>query len=102
MSATNSQMDPATLRPGQVMGGAPPGAGPLESGAPGSPGPDGAAAGKEAPLPTTYLRRSKVKQGDKIAGWVTLRRAKEPKVEVHSTDMLDEVNIPINGTVFRF
>lgn len=96
LSAQNAQVDPGSLRPGAIgLGGPPPGNG--------SPGPgSGTAAGTGAPIPATYLHRSKVKQGNKIAGWVILRQAKGPKLEVHPADMLDEVDIPVNGIVFRF
>ncbi len=96
MSATNSQIDPGSIRPGQVRGGGPPGS---ESPSAGSPG---EAPGRQVPISSSYLRRSKVKKGDKIAGWVALRQAKGAKLEVHPTDMLDEIDIPVNGVIFRF
>lgn len=94
-SASKAQIDPGSLRPGQVTAGGPPMGG-SPPGAPGDGGPEG------APAQATYLKKSKVKQGDKMAGWIALRQAKEPRVEVHATDMLDEIDVPVNGVVFRF
>lgn len=91
LDAERSHIDPGSLRPGAQLGGAP--AGPP----PGS----GAPAGASSP-PPTYLRKTKIKQGEKIAGWVALQQPAGVKLEVHPTDMLDEVNIPVNGTIFRF
>lgn len=65
---------------------------PPASGAEGA-GPGGAAI---------YLHRSKVKPGHTIAGWVALRQVKGANVQVHPSDMLGEVDIPVDGTVFRF
>ena len=53
-------------------------------------------------MPSTYLRKSKVKQGNMAVGWVTLRQTKDANLEVHPNDMLDEIDIPVNGVVFRF
>ena len=102
----NSQMDPGLIRPVQpagrtsrsARGAAPPpddardGASPPAPGAPGT-GPFTAAV---------YLRRSKVKPGHTIAGWVALRQVKGANVQVHPTDMLGEVDIPVDGNLFRF
>jgi hypothetical protein len=96
MSAEQSHIDPGSLRPGAVLGGPPPGSGSMGADAPGGP------AGGGAGAPAAYLRKHKVKQGEKIAGWVALRPAKGTSVEVHPNEMLDEVNIPVNGVVFRF
>jgi hypothetical protein len=52
--------------------------------------------------PDIYLRKGKVKPGSTIAGWVTLRRPSTSKLEVHPTDMLGEIDIPVNGVLFRF
>lgn len=94
LSATQEHIDPGSLRPGAQLGGGSSASGPMPSGEGGPP-----AAGSAAP---TYLRESKLKQGEKVAGWVALRPAKETTVEVKPSDMLDEVNIPVNGVVFRF
>jgi hypothetical protein len=97
MSATNAGIDPSSIRPGAIgAGGPPPGGGPPESGN-NVPPPAGSPGG-----PGAYLRKGKVKQGSTIAGWITLRQPKGSKLEVHPADMLDEVDIPVNGIVFRF
>jgi hypothetical protein len=99
LSASNAQLDPGSVRPGQMgPGGPPPGGAPASS--PGA-GPDGTARSGVPTVPT-YIRQSKVKQGNKVAGWVVLRQPKGLKVDVHSTDVLDEIDIPMNGIVFRF
>jgi hypothetical protein len=95
LSAEQSHIDPGSLRPGAQLGGPPPGGGSMGPEPPGGP-PSGASA------PSAYLRKAKIKQGEKTAGWVALRQPKGSKLEVHSTDMLDEVDIPVNGIVFRF
>ncbi len=100
MSASNAHIDPGSIRPGEVTRG--PGGGAAGSGSPDPDGPPGAQAGAGAPNPQAYLRRGKIRQGEKVAGWVALRQAKGPKIEVHSANMLDEVDIPVNGIVFRF
>ena len=95
LSAQNSHIDPGSLRPGAQLGGPPPGSGP-------GPEPPGGGNPSAASVPAAYLRKSKIKQGEKIAGWVALRQPKGSRLEVHPADMLDEVNIPVNGIVFRF
>jgi hypothetical protein len=52
--------------------------------------------------PDLYFRKGKVKPGSAITGWVTLRQPSAAKLEVHPTDMLGEVDIPVNGVLFRF
>jgi hypothetical protein len=95
LSAAKSQLDPGSLRPGAVGPGGPPlGAGPQDGGGP------PAAAGPN--ISSAYFRKGKVKPGPGIAGWITLRVPKARKLEVHPTDMLDEVDIQVNGIVFRF
>ena len=93
LSAANGQVDPGSLRPGQVIGGGPPsGAGSPGAGSPGEGGPS-AGARPGAPNPIGYLRRSKIKQGERVAGWVALRQAKRTKLDVHPTDMIGSVLI---------
>ena len=97
MSAANAQVDPGSIRPGAVgPGGPPPGGGPPDAGM------SGAAPTGSPNMSTAYLRNGKVKPGSGIAGWITLRQPKGGKLEVHPTDMLDEVDIPVNGVLFRF
>lgn len=90
LSAERSHIDPGSLRPGAQLGGAPGGQS-TEVGAPSNPS-----------SPPSYLGKTKIKQGQKIAGWVALRQPKGSKLEIHPTDMLDEINILVNGTTFRF
>lgn len=102
----NSQMDPGLIRPVQPAGRT--SRSPRGAAAP----PDDARDGASPPAPdapgggpasaTVYLRRSKVKHGHTIAGWVALRQVKGANVQVHPADMLGEVDIPIDGNLFRF
>ncbi len=96
LSANQQHIDPGSLRPGAQLGGGSSASGPMPSGDASGGQP---AARSAAP---TYLRETKLKQGEKVAGWVALRPAKDTTVEVKPGDMLDEVNIPVNGVVFRF
>jgi hypothetical protein len=97
MSAANAQVDSGSIRPGAVgPGGPPPGGGPPDAGM------SGAAPTGSPNMSAAYLRKGKVKPGSGIAGWITLRQPKGGKLEVHPTDMLDEVDIPVNGVLFRF
>jgi hypothetical protein len=97
MSAANAQVDPGSIRPGAMgPGGAPPGGGPPDGGM------SGAAPTGSPNISAAYFRKGKVKQGPGIAGWITLRKPRGGKLEVRSTDMLDEVDIVVNGVLFRF
>ena len=49
-----------------------------------------------------YLRHGKIKQGQKIFGWVILRPEKGATAEVNATSMMDEIDILLDGVVFRF
>jgi hypothetical protein len=49
-----------------------------------------------------FLKLTTVKQGSKATGYVFLRRPKGSKIEVTPTAMLDEIDIPIDGVIFRF
>jgi hypothetical protein len=97
MSAANAQIDPSSIRPGAVgPGGPPPGGGPPDSG-------NGAPSLTGSPtLSSAFFRKGKVKQGMGIAGWITLRQPKGGKLEVHPADMLDEIDVPVDGVLFRF
>ncbi len=53
-------------------------------------------------MSAAYLRNLKVKPGVGVAGWITLRQPKRAKLEVRPIDMLDEVDIPVNGVLFLF
>jgi len=97
VSAAVAQIDPGSIRPGAMgQGGPPPGGGPPDAGTSGPPptgSPDMSAA---------YLHKGKVKPGPGVAGWITLRKPSGGKLEVRPTDMLDEVDILVNGVLFRF
>jgi hypothetical protein len=49
-----------------------------------------------------FFRKGSIKPGSGIAGWITLRQPKGAKLEIHRNDMLDEIDIQVNGVVFRF
>ena len=49
-----------------------------------------------------FLHAGKLKQGSKAAGLVYFRKPKGSKVQVNPADMLAEIDIPVNGVVFRF
>ena len=93
ISASNSQIDPGSMRPGAVQGGPPPGGGSEVGGPPMMDGPN---------VSSAYLFKSKVKSGSGVDGWITLRQPKGANLNVHPADMLDEIDIPINGVLFRF
>lgn len=52
--------------------------------------------------PPVFLRPTIVKQGSRVSGYVFLRRPKGSRVEVNPAAMLDEIDIPVNGVIFRF
>jgi hypothetical protein len=52
--------------------------------------------------PPPFLRRATVKQGSNASGYVFIRKPKDSKVVVTPDGMLDEIDIPINGIIFRF
>ncbi len=52
--------------------------------------------------PPAFLRLTTVKKGSNATGYVFLRRPKGSKVEVAPAAMLDEIDIPISGVIFRF
>ena len=97
MSASVAQIDPGSIRPGAMgPGGPPPGGAPPDTGMSGPP-PTGSPN-----MSAAYLHKEKVKPGPGIAGWITLRKPSGGKLEVLPTDMLDEVDILVNGVLFRF
>ena len=66
-------------------------------------GGEGAALPKIDPAhPPIFLKRATVKQGSTAAGYVFIRKPKGAKLEVASSAMLDEIDIPVNGITFRF
>ncbi len=52
--------------------------------------------------PPAFLRITSVKKGSNATGYVFLRRPKGSKVDIPPAAMLDEIDIPINGVIFRF
>src|SRR5579862_3992156 len=62
----------------------------------------GPAPAQKQDLSGMYLQKGDIKPGTGIAGWITLRQAKGHKLEVQPKDMLDEIDIPVNGVLFRF
>jgi hypothetical protein len=52
--------------------------------------------------PMVFLRQTTVKQGSRAAGVVFFRKPKNFKLEFDPTATLGEIDIPINGTIFRF
>ena len=49
-----------------------------------------------------YLRRSTLRQGSYAEGFVYFRKPKGSKLNIGSQDLLFEIDIPVNGVVFRF
>ena len=110
MSATTNEIDRSLIR------GGPPGPGAAglspsdtlkgDNPPPGNPAAaSGSAPVPEAPAPAptpVFLKRATVKQGSKIAGVVFFRKPKGAKVQINPTDMLGEIDIPVNGITFRF
>jgi len=49
-----------------------------------------------------YLRRSTLRQGSSAEGYVYFRKPRGSKLNIDSRDLLFEIDIPVNGVVFRF
>jgi hypothetical protein len=49
-----------------------------------------------------YLRRSTLSQGTFAEGFVYFRKPKGSKLNIGSRDLLFEIDIPVNGVLFRF
>lgn len=49
-----------------------------------------------------YLSQSTLRRGDFAEGFVYLKRPRHSKIHVESADPLYEIDIPVNGVVFRF
>jgi hypothetical protein len=49
-----------------------------------------------------YLSQSTLRRGDFAEGFVYLKRPRHSKIHVESGDPLYEIDIPVNGVVFRF
>ncbi len=52
--------------------------------------------------PAIFLQPATLKQGAGVSGFVIFRKPKKANVEITPTGMLDEIDIPINGIIFRF
>jgi hypothetical protein len=103
MSATTNEIDRSMIRGGPPGPGAA-GLSPSETlkgdNLPGKP--DAAPAPQMPAALPEFLQRATVKQGSRAAGLVYFRKPKGSKLEVAPTSMLDEIDIPVNGVVFRF
>lgn len=94
LSAANPKYDPSTVRRESGQTGNPANRGDQGNGGPPlAEGPD---------ISGLFFRKGTIKPGTGMAGWITLRQPKGHKLEVHPTDMLDEIDIPVNGVLFRF
>ena len=103
MSAETNQMDTSIMRGGPARSPAA-GLSPSET-LKGDNVPGNTGQAPPAAVPATipvFMEHAKVKQGSKAAGLVYFRKPRGSKVEVHPTDMLDEIDIPVNGITFRF
>ena len=49
-----------------------------------------------------YLHRSTLHQGSAAEGFVYFRKPKGSKLSIGSRDLLFQIDIPVNGVVFRF
>jgi hypothetical protein len=49
-----------------------------------------------------YLRQSTLRQGSSAEGFVYFRKPRGSKLNIGSQDLLFEIDIPVNGVVFRF
>jgi hypothetical protein len=103
MSATTNEIDRSMIRGGPAGPGAA-GLSPSETmkgdNVPGNQSPK---AAPEMPAATpVFLQRATVKQGSRAAGLVFFRKPRGSKLEVNPAGMLDEIDIPVNGIVFRF
>ncbi|HET6208021.1 MAG TPA: hypothetical protein VFD98_14490 [Terracidiphilus sp.] len=103
MSATNNEVDRSMIR----GGGAGPGAAGLSPSetlkGDNLPGAPNAAPPPEMPAAVpVFLQRATVKQGSRASGLVYFRKPKGSKLEVSPTAMLDEIDVPVNGIIFRF
>ncbi len=52
--------------------------------------------------PPVFLKNTVVKRGSTSSGYVFLRKPKGSKVAVTPDAMLDEIDIPVNGVIYRF
>jgi hypothetical protein len=52
--------------------------------------------------PPTFLKHTTVKPGSQVSGYVFVRKPKGFAQEITGNSMLGEIDIPVNGVVFRF
>jgi len=104
ISATTNNIDTSLMRGGPPRAEAA-GLSPSETlkgdNVPGNVGPAPAAQSPTA-APPVFLESAKVKQGSRAAGLVYFRKPKGSKLQVNPADMLAEIDIRVNGIVFRF
>jgi hypothetical protein len=104
MSAGTNQIDSSMMRGGPPRSAA---AGLSESGTlkgdnpppSASQAPPGAQAPEAVPV---FLQATKLKKGSRAAGLVYFRKPKGSNLQVSPTDMLDEIDIRVDGVLFRF
>jgi len=68
---------------------------------------NGGGAGSQRPHldpahPPAFLKHTTVKAGSQVSGYVFVRKPKGFAEEITANSMLGEIDIPVNGTVFRF
>jgi len=103
MSAETNQIDASAMRGGPARSGAE-GLSPSET-LKGDNVPGNMASAPPAEVPAAapvFLEPAKLKQGSKTSGLVYFRKPKGSKVQVNPTDMLGEIEIRVNGILFRF
>lgn len=67
----------------------------------------GGAGGPQRPQldpahPPQFLKHTTVKEGSQVSGYVFVRKPKGFAQEITANSMLGEIDIPVNGVVFRF
>lgn len=103
MSATTNDIDRSMIRGGPSGPGAA-GLSPSET-MKGDNVPENQRQAPNTEMPAAtpvFLQRAMVKQGSRAAGLVYFRKPKGSKIEVSPTGMLDEIDILLDGVVFRF
>jgi len=52
--------------------------------------------------PPVFLKHTTVKDGSQVSGYVFVRKPKGFVQEINANSMLGEIDIPVNGVIFRF
>lgn len=52
--------------------------------------------------PPVFLKRANVKPGSQVSGYVFVRKPKGFSQEITGSSMLGEIDIPVNGVIYRF